>query len=195
MTTDTSREAVERLAADLCARWDDPWMLLKVHEQSSATLLDLLSERDDAQTLIDSLKRGVVKADIKCDELFEQLQKALAERDAARDEAYVAMTLIAARGDNRDYWESRALKAEAECERLRLGGCARGQITTQWCAEAVDMMAQRDAARAAALEEAAVILENYVVDLNHGGRLLPARTKDRDILRGAYAAAIRALAK
>jgi hypothetical protein len=34
-----------------------------------------------------------------------------------------------------------------ECERLRLGGCARGQTTTQWCAEAVDMMAQRDAAR------------------------------------------------
>lgn len=43
-----------------------------------------------------------------------------------------------------------AAAALAECERLRLGGCARGQTTTQWCAEAVQMMTERDAALALA---------------------------------------------
>lgn len=62
----------------------------------------------------------------------------------------------------------RALLAErdaalAECERLRLGGCARGQTTTQWCAEAVQMMTERDAARAEAarLREAHTELDTW----------------------------------
>jgi hypothetical protein len=40
------------------------------------------------------------------------------------------------------------LKAEAEVERLRAGGCARDQRTTQWCAEAEALRAERDALQA-----------------------------------------------
>jgi len=36
-------------------------------------------------------------------------------------------------------------EAQAEIERLKAGGCARDQRTTQWCAEAVAMRAERDA--------------------------------------------------
>jgi hypothetical protein len=47
------------------------------------------------------------------------------------------------------YGMGRCEEALEEIERLRAGGCARGQKTTQWCAEASDAQA-----RIAALEEA-----------------------------------------
>lgn len=47
------------------------------------------------------------------------------------------------------------LAARNEIERLRAGGCARGQRTTQYCAEAVDALSEADRlrARVAALEK------------------------------------------
>ena len=42
----------------------------------------------------------------------------------------------------------RAEAAEAETERLRKGGCARDQKTTQWCAEAVQALGRAEAAEA-----------------------------------------------
>jgi len=44
-------------------------------------------------------------------------------------------------------------EAAGEIERLRAGGCARGQKTTQWCAEASDARA-----RIAALEGALTLI-------------------------------------
>ena len=44
---DTSAEAVERLAAELCARWDDVWDFLVCREKAAATLRALLAERDN----------------------------------------------------------------------------------------------------------------------------------------------------
>ena len=44
-----------------------------------------------------------------------------------------------------------------------------------------------------AMEAAANILDSFVADLNHGGRLIPAPIPQPDVVRGAYAAAIRAL--
>lgn len=57
-------------------------------------------------------------------------------------------------------WTTRAvhstvlLAARDEIARLRAGGCARGQRTTQYCAEAVDALSEADRlrARVAALE-------------------------------------------
>lgn len=48
------------------------------------------------------------------------------------------------------------LAARNEIARLRAGGCARGQRTTQYCAEAVDAMSEADRlrARVALLEKA-----------------------------------------
>jgi len=43
---DTSAEAVKRLAAELCARWDDVFEFLKTREQAAATLRALVAERD-----------------------------------------------------------------------------------------------------------------------------------------------------
>jgi hypothetical protein len=101
----------------------------------------------------------------------ETLRALLAERDAAR--AAVAR------------WRD-------ECERLRIGGCARGQTTTQWCAEAVDMMAQRDHWRAVATDRGQKVaaafargaeamreaikkrLRAYPFDLKHSGPITDA---------------------
>ena len=73
----------------------------------------------------------------------------------------------------------------------------RDRFHEYWQSSAANYNAMLDAditARAAALEEAAAVLENYVVDLNHGGRLISPPTNHPDVLRGSYAAAIRALA-
>ena len=56
--------------------------------------------------------------------------------------------------------------AEAEVERLRAGGCARDQKTTQWCAEAEALRAERDALRAniETMRQAALIDDWHTFD-------------------------------
>lgn len=50
---DTSAEAVERLATELCARWDDVWDFLVCREEAAATLRALLAERDELRASFD----------------------------------------------------------------------------------------------------------------------------------------------
>jgi hypothetical protein len=74
-----------------------------------------------------------------------RLTDVLAERDAARAHVESERDIVHSLRADVARWRD-------ECERLRLGGCARGQTTTQWCAEAVEMMAQRDHWRAVAAD-------------------------------------------
>lgn len=76
---DTSAEAVERLAAELCARWDDVWDFLVCRVKAAATLRALLAERDAAKAEADRRTHEV--------ELTYLVQRRLTtERDAARSE-------------------------------------------------------------------------------------------------------------
>ena len=54
---DTSAEAVERLAAELCARWDDVWDFLACREKAAATLRTLLAERDELRAEVERLRQ------------------------------------------------------------------------------------------------------------------------------------------
>jgi len=97
----TTREDVERMAAELCARWDDAWALLECREQAAATLRALLDERD-------RLARMHATA-------FDAAVDAQAERDAARAECEAHK----ARADRYDTEAACASILRAEVERVR----------------------------------------------------------------------------
>ena len=65
--------------------------------------------------------------------------------------------------------------AADEIERLRAGGCARDQRTTQYCAEAVRLQAERDEARLAYCREVLVLYG----DADEQYRLEPAEIARR----------------
>jgi hypothetical protein len=121
--TDTSTKAVERLAA--------------FHE-GEGQYLEVAEGVGDEMSITYGETARITAATLRA--LMAERDAALARMERLTVECEQDMMRAEAERD----------AARAECERLRLGGCARGQITTQWCAEAVEMMAQRDAARRAA---------------------------------------------
>lgn len=56
-----------------------------------------------------------------------------------------------------------------EIERLRRGGCARDQRTTQYCAEAVRLQAERDEARRMVCSHEADLMEDMIEHAKHRG--------------------------
>jgi hypothetical protein len=136
---DTSREAIEALA-DMWERssWAGGGF---THTRAAATLRALLAERDAARA--EARMNGAMAGDYQTqtESALVRLAAAGAERDAARVQVAIERDIVHSLTVDVARWRD-------ECERLRLGGCARGQTTTQWCAEAAEMMAQRDAARA-----------------------------------------------
>jgi len=110
---DTSAEACERLAAELCARWDDVWEFLKVREQAAATLRALAAERDAMLTPRGYVtcahcggQNGWIEADMAV-EVERRCAAAYAERDR------LAAMLAQAR---RDGMEEAAQEVDCGCD-------------------------------------------------------------------------------
>lgn len=74
---DTSAETVERLAAELCARWDDVWEFLACREQAAATLRALLAERDELRSEIERLRQTLKFYACDCAKLGDECGKRL----------------------------------------------------------------------------------------------------------------------
>lgn len=72
------------------------------------------------------------------DEVRDERNEACAERDAYRK----------AKQENDERFMRERNEACAELARLRAGGCARDQTTTQWCAEAVELQRENERLRA-----------------------------------------------
>lgn len=104
MSVDTSRERIEAIAVAL----NRAGFQSEARAAAIVVLRALLEERDAAR--------------IDVDQYRVDLTEALLERDAALQAQGVTETLMAARGTNRDHWESRALKAEAALEAARAAG-------------------------------------------------------------------------
>ena len=165
-TPDTSREAVERLAADLCARYDDPWRLLAKREEAAATLRALLAEREALTERVQTAERAAMRA---CQEGF--IGNVEAVRKLGLD-AMEAQPIIAAV----QHGEISAGRARELLRCWVLGTFAPDMLPAAECALADDVTpvewvrqaeAERDAARAevARLRQAATLMDTALASL------------------------------
>ena len=104
------------------------------------------AERSEAADEIERLRSQVVS-------VADELVAARAEIEQLNIQHRAAEPLL------NELWERRteATEMRAEIERLRAGGCARDQKTTQYCAEAARLQAERDEARLAYCREVLVL--------------------------------------
>jgi hypothetical protein len=74
-------------------------------------------------------------------------------------------------------------EAADEIERLRRGGCARDQKTTQYCAEAVRLQAERDEARRIACAYVSGTYRKDRVTLDRAATLAEAKRRGWDCFK------------